>query len=126
MSALAASGKTVLIVSHNMDLIPRLCSEVLLLEHGQVRKQGRSEAIVGEYLAGQLINEKEVDLVHKPRTGNGRARFTRLQSVSSRGSMLLNHACGEDLILRMEIVSEYDIPDVALAATIKARASKLR
>src|SRR3989442_1005708 len=43
MSALAASGKTVLFVSHNMELIPRLCTKVILLEHGQVRKQGQSE-----------------------------------------------------------------------------------
>src|SRR5213594_2109275 len=56
MSALAASGKTVLIVSHNMDLIPRLCSRVILLEHGQVRTQGRSEAIVGEYLAQNILH----------------------------------------------------------------------
>ena len=119
MSALAASGKTVLFVSHNMELIPRLCTKVILLEHGQVRKQGQSEAIVGEYLAGQLINENGDNLAHKTRTGSGRARFTRLQSVDSRGRALLNHTCGEDLILRMEIVSEYDIPDVAIATVLK-------
>ena len=47
MAALAESGMTVLFVSHNMDLIPRLCGKAVLLQAGRV--------------AGTLVNVGNVE-----------------------------------------------------------------
>jgi hypothetical protein len=117
MSALAASGKTVLLVSHNMDMIPRLCSRAFLLEAGQVQAEGPPAAIVEQYLAPDMADHE--GLMHRPRTGDGRARFALLQLLDRRGNIRGSHACGEDLILRMEIISEENIRDVALAVVLK-------
>jgi lipopolysaccharide transport system ATP-binding protein len=43
MSTLASSGKTVLVVSHNMDIIPRLCTRAILLQGGQIKAEGSPE-----------------------------------------------------------------------------------
>ena len=120
MSTLASTGRTILFVSHNMDLIPRLCGKVILLEGGQVLKEGRAPGIVEEYLARQLNDREMDDLACRPRpTGDGRARFVRLQLVDSSGTARPTHISGEDVVLRMDILSEYDIPDVALAVSLK-------
>lgn len=47
----AASGRTVLFVSHNMTAMRSLCSRVIWLEHGRIRMQGPTEEVVGAYLA---------------------------------------------------------------------------
>ena len=117
MSTLASSGKTVLVVSHNMDIIPRLCTRTILLQGGQIKAEGSPEDIVERYLGLDTAVEEEIIL--KPRTGDGRARFSRLQILDRYGNIRVCHACGDDLILRMEVISEEDIQDVALAVVLK-------
>lgn len=119
MSELAAQGITVLFVSHNMEMIPRLCSKVILIKHGQICMEGEPKAIIEKYLAGEQIPANGDSLTSAKRTGDGRARFTSLEKVDSEGSARPNHPCGEDLILRMQIVSEHDLHDVALAVVLK-------
>lgn len=43
-------GKTVLIVTHTLDLVTRFCDEALWLDHGHVRAQGDPQRIVDEYI----------------------------------------------------------------------------
>jgi lipopolysaccharide transport system ATP-binding protein len=119
MSELAASGRTVLVVSHNMDLIPRLCSKAILLERGLITMIGHPEIATRRYLESSLADSEDEDLSGKIRTGDGRARFTRLRVVDHQGRPLLAHASGDDLILEMEIDSKHEIPDVALAIVLK-------
>lgn len=42
-------GRTVLIVSHNIRQIERLCSRVLLLDHGKVKEDGEPKAICNAF-----------------------------------------------------------------------------
>jgi len=49
MREVAATGRTVLFVSHNMAAIGRLCTRGLLLSGGCVAACGDAEAVVGEY-----------------------------------------------------------------------------
>ena len=120
MSDLAAGGRTVLFVSHNMDLIPRLCHRALLLEKGRKITTGPAAEVMRHYLDRQLTSDNEREaLSQKSHTGDGRARFMRIQHVDAEGNALLMHRSGEDLILRVEIRSDRDIPDVALAVVIQ-------
>lgn len=45
------SGRTVLIVSHNLSLIASLCNKVLLLENGKVLKYGETDECISKYLS---------------------------------------------------------------------------
>jgi lipopolysaccharide transport system ATP-binding protein len=54
MGEVAASGRTVLFVSHNLNAIERMCTQALCLESGRVRMHGRNvRGIVTEYLRTQ-------------------------------------------------------------------------
>jgi lipopolysaccharide transport system ATP-binding protein len=46
------SGRTVLVVSHNLPLIMNLCRSALLLERGEVRAHGEATDVVRVYLEG--------------------------------------------------------------------------
>jgi lipopolysaccharide transport system ATP-binding protein len=121
MAKLAAEGRTVLFVSHNMDVIPRLCSRALLLEKGRMVAEGPVAEVTRQYLgrqAGEVAADEE-DLTQKVHLGDGRAQFTRIRHVDSEGNNLVAHACGDDLILRLEIRADRDIRDVALSVVVQ-------
>ena len=44
-------GRTILFVSHNMDAIRQLCEKAILLDSGEIRKDGLVQDVVGDYLA---------------------------------------------------------------------------
>src|SRR5918998_5541086 len=43
-------GKTILIVTHQLDLVQRFCDEALWLDHGMVRTQGDPKRVIDAYL----------------------------------------------------------------------------
>ena len=43
-------GRTVIVVSHNMDAITRLCSRCILLDHGKIVMDGPTKEVVKAYL----------------------------------------------------------------------------
>lgn len=53
MRDVGRSGRTVLFVSHDMNAITRLCSRVIWLDEGTVKRDGEAKQIVGEYLHEQ-------------------------------------------------------------------------
>ncbi|MBL0126366.1 MAG: ATP-binding cassette domain-containing protein [Flavobacteriales bacterium] len=56
----AASGRTVLFVSHNMTAMRSLCSRVIWLDNGRVRMQGPTEDVVGAYLSNFTSDQSEM------------------------------------------------------------------
>ncbi len=50
MQDVGRAGRTVLFVSHNMPAVARLCSRTILLEEGQVLKDGPSRDVISAYL----------------------------------------------------------------------------
>ena len=42
-------GVTILLVSHDMDMIERLCNKVLWLDHGEMKDLGATESVCEEY-----------------------------------------------------------------------------
>src|SRR6476659_4807334 len=50
MGEVAAEGRTVLFVSHNLAIIQALCKRTVLLERGQIVEDGPSREVVASYL----------------------------------------------------------------------------
>jgi homopolymeric O-antigen transport system ATP-binding protein len=50
MGAVAKRGRTVLLVSHNMGALNRLCSNAVWLDKGILREAGDAESVIGSYL----------------------------------------------------------------------------
>ena len=56
VESLTSSGRTVVIVSHNMDTVTRLCDTTVWLSAGQVVGVGPTTAIVRRYLSEGTVN----------------------------------------------------------------------
>jgi lipopolysaccharide transport system ATP-binding protein len=50
MKDVAASGRTILFVSHHMGMIKQLCTKAIWLDKGTVRRIGDTESVVNDYL----------------------------------------------------------------------------
>ncbi|HEX5424419.1 MAG TPA: ABC transporter ATP-binding protein [Candidatus Acidoferrales bacterium] len=54
MGDVAAQGRTVIFVSHNVTAVTRLCSSCMLLRDGKVVKEGRTHEVMDAYLQSEL------------------------------------------------------------------------
>ncbi|MFV9504987.1 MAG: ABC transporter ATP-binding protein [Oscillochloridaceae bacterium umkhey_bin13] len=50
MGEVAQGGRTVLFVSHQMDMVRALCTRCLLLRHGSIASQGTTETVIQSYI----------------------------------------------------------------------------
>ena len=75
-------GRTVLFVSHNMGVIGKLCPSTVWLDRGSIRQNGKTAAVIREYLSqGALNSDLIVKLDELPRQyveGN-ELRFTSIE-----------------------------------------------
>ena len=79
--ASTADGRTILYVSHNMNTIQRLCSRVVVLEHGKVAYDGDTAGGVAHYLAMSREPHLKADLstLERPRKCRQSVRMTEAE-----------------------------------------------
>ena len=78
-------GRTVMVVSHNMGVIQRLCERSLLMEGGQLVAFGPTGAVISRYLADAAVDagpDQVIDVSAAPRRGTGEARFLSVRYSS--------------------------------------------
>lgn len=86
MSDVAGEGRTVLFVSHNMAAVQSMCTRAVWLNSGEVVEQGRTDAIVSNYLNRAIQSTTDQffpDMEHAP--GNDRIRVRRMRVVPAEG-----------------------------------------
>ena len=78
MGEVAAGGRTVLFVSHNLAAVSALCPTAMYLREGQICERGETREVVDRYV-GDVQSTARVDVRDRlDRDGNGRLRFTEI------------------------------------------------
>lgn len=102
----ARSGRTVLFVTHNMASLRNLCTQAMLLEHGDNSTIGGVDQVVSTYLKSlESIDSSNGDLTSVPRTGTGAVRFRRISFESKTGEPISQVVTGEALDVELEYES---------------------
>lgn len=83
MKEVSEGGRTVVLVSHQMNQIRRLCSKVLWMENGQVQRIGPASEVVGAYEAAYASGQTGREGTHD--TSGRKARFLSWEIVEPRG-----------------------------------------
>jgi lipopolysaccharide transport system ATP-binding protein len=73
MGDVARQGRTIVLVSHQLNQIRRLCHRAVWVDAGQVRQSGLTADVVGAYEANARLSESENEI----RPEEGRAQFLR-------------------------------------------------
>jgi len=77
-------GRTVLVVSHSMGTIQRLCDQSILIEQGRLAALGPTADVVARYIRDAVAADagQWIDVTVAPRRGTGEARFRRVRYTS--------------------------------------------
>lgn len=122
---LRRAGKTVVFVSHSLDAVRRLCSQVLWLEKGRIRALGPSSEVVGQYL--EHVRQHEVEARTGARSdgstrwGSHEIRLTDLEILGADGNPVGLARTGEPITFRIYYESSIDAD--AVVVTIKIHRS---
>ncbi|MCB0779463.1 MAG: ABC transporter ATP-binding protein [Flavobacteriales bacterium] len=89
MKDVAASGRTVLFVSHNMISVRSLCSRVIWLENGQLRMDGPTEEVVRSYLHTYTASTPRVEWSKDDAPGNDLIRVQGVRVQQAGGNSII-------------------------------------
>lgn len=121
-------GTSLLIVSHDRTAIQSLCGRALLLEKGQVIRDGAPDDVMDFYNA--LIAERENSTLQESEhasgrmqvvSGTGEAVVESIGLYDASGSMVDHVELGDDVELRIVVEARVDIPRLVLGYMIKDR-----
>jgi len=90
MGELASQRRTILLVSHDLAAVQRLCTRALLLDHGRIVAQGPTQDVIVSYLSGSALQRApaaRIDLSTLTRRGSGEARYTSLRYTGGHGAL---------------------------------------
>jgi lipopolysaccharide transport system ATP-binding protein len=112
------TGRTILFVSHNMEMIQNLCKRCILLEKGKVKMIGETEKVVEEYSKNNLKLSGVPLRDRKDREGRGDIKFTDIKITNSAGSEFIKS--GDKLKIILEYTSNFkkDIKGIRVVATL--------
>jgi lipopolysaccharide transport system ATP-binding protein len=79
MGEVAKRGRTIVLVSHQLNQIRRLCHRAVWIDAGQVCQSGLTADVVGAYEASARFGESESEI----RSEEGRARFVRWELLAA-------------------------------------------
>jgi lipopolysaccharide transport system ATP-binding protein len=103
MRDVAGSGRTVILVSHNMAAVQHLCERAIYLKNGKLVESGPAEQVIATYMraaqgpAAANLSDRE------DRNGNGKVRFTSLALRDSKGNEVSALTCGQEGIIEMKL-----------------------
>jgi lipopolysaccharide transport system ATP-binding protein len=119
MGAEAASGRTVLLVSHNMAAVEGLCSHAVLLEGGRSIASGPTRDVLDAYLSIVTTTGAQDLALRKDREGNGKLRFTTLEyrvGDDARAADVVRSS--EDVEFVVSYEAARDLSNVSLAIVV--------
>jgi lipopolysaccharide transport system ATP-binding protein len=89
--ALAASGRTVLLVSHQLAYVRRLSTRVIVIENGTLSADGSATRELSAYISRYDIAPGQEISSATPRSGRGTVRLTRIEIRAPAGPPTTGH-----------------------------------
>jgi ABC-type methionine transport system ATPase subunit len=121
------AGATTLLVSHEEDLIRRLCDEVWWLHQGKLAGRGDPEEMIAAYRKhvsarlrawGESITPPLAPTV---RRGDGRAEILRVETVGEGGKSTMVWRTGERAVVKVTVRFKDAVSDPVLGIMIRTR-----
>jgi lipopolysaccharide transport system ATP-binding protein len=103
MEEVAGGGRTVLLVSHNMQAIRSLCRSAIEIHAGQVINAGEARLVVADYVAQQADTVASVTWETGTGPGDHDARLARVEVLGPDGEITNHISADEPFRLNLEI-----------------------
>ena len=125
-------GTTLIIVSHDSGAIKSICDRVILLEKGQILKDGEPEAVLDYYNA--LISKKQDVQISQVAlengkiatiSGNKKACIKNVEILDAAGKKIQNLEVGKKIKLKVTVQANENLQSLVLGYQIKNRFSQV-
>ena len=125
-------GTTLIIVSHDSGAIKSICDRVILLEKGQILKDGEPEAVLDYYNA--LISKKQDVQISQITlqngktatvSGNKKACIKNVEILDAAGKKIQNLEVGKKIKLKVTVQANENLQSLVLGYQIKNRFSQV-
>jgi lipopolysaccharide transport system ATP-binding protein len=122
MSDVAAGGRTVMFVSHNMQAVASLCNRAMLLWDGRLAFSGPTAETIEAYAGSwaQQVDKGDGSFVY-PDRGGGDARLIGIRLLDTRGRPALRHNVLERIDVEIEFVVRRKFPTLLIACEVRSR-----
>lgn len=97
-------GTTILLVSHNMELVENMCLRAAWLDHGNIIEMGPTKLVVDKYLGrtDQELPENPPEITPERRWGSKRIVISKVRILNENMQPGSVFATGDKLVLQME------------------------
>jgi ABC-type polysaccharide/polyol phosphate transport system ATPase subunit len=113
-------GTTIVVVSHNLDVLRKLCTHLAWMDQGHLRAYGAVEELIQEYLSflqssGMLVSRGHQAVVE--RAGTGEVEITAVRFLNGRGEESDHFLTGEAMTIEMHYTAHKPIhkPEFGIA-----------
>lgn len=131
-------GRTVLLVTHSLDMVTRFCDEALWLDHGSVRAQGDPRRVIDAYLLdvaaaeNKALDRRPAAVVAAPPTepppdmmkavegrwGSREAEIVSVEFVRNDGVAAHVFESGEPLAIRIGVRAHHPLEDFVFGVAL--------
>jgi ABC-type polysaccharide/polyol phosphate transport system ATPase subunit len=121
IAALQQAGTTIILVSHNMDMVQKVCTRLLWLEHGRLRKAGLTHEVLGAYTSESYRRPAPADgSLQRPafqRKGTQEVQITGVRLCDREGQATTRFRTNEPMTVEMSYAAHKAVhnPEFGLA-----------
>ena len=113
-----SEGRTIVLVTHELDIVREVCDEAVMLEHGRVHAIGAPDDVV-RTLRHRLLGD---DPHFVPEEGSREVEISGVVIESERGMKDTVHP-GEGLTITVDLRADVAVPDVAVSFAVVSASS---
>ena len=108
-----AQGKTIIFVTHNVEMTKEICSRVVMLEAGQMVKEGIPREVVAHYHSTMESEEEGSE------RGNKQIRITDVGFLDDEGNKSNSFRTGQQMRIRIHYKAEEPVKDPVFGFSIE-------
>lgn len=114
MQDVAASGRTVLFVSHNLDVVRKLCTSGILMQKGRVASTGTAKAVLERYVQSGAA-QQDIYKIPRPPLQEDTEGYAEILSVEdSQGRVAREIPVGHPWQVRIKFTLTKNVPDFVI------------
>lgn len=116
MAGMRERGTTMVVVSHNMDAVRRLCDRTLVLDRGRVVEEGATDAAISTY--HELLSLRGPGAAPDRDAPTGHAATVRSQRLVGPEGPTAHATSGDEVTLEAEVSFERSVDDPLFTVTV--------
>lgn len=120
LQGLQAAGATVVLASHDLGQIRRLCNRALWLSEGRVRLLGEAGEVADRYENAMTegLPEREAGSLAAIRHGTGEVEITAVRLLNAEGRGISELGAGQAAIVEMDFEVHEAVPDAIFGVSV--------